>query len=832
MALTSGEIPNLVSGVSQQASSIRLPTQCELQKNFDPTIVRGLKKRPPTQHIAKIMSTVPAAPFFHIINRDVSERYAMAVSNDRVRVYDLSTGAEKTVNAPNGWGYLAGITEPLKNTRAVTVADYTFIVNKQRTVQASSDVFPTRPAEALVYVVLGNYSRSYKITIDGSVVAEYATPGAGLSGSAIAVDTSWIAQILMNGTAAAGNAGGLVSGPSGGEGQEIFGSTSNAQELIDNKGKVIRHMDARGINGSNGWFLTRYQSAIHITKTSGSFSIAVEDGYNGTAMRVSKGTVQSFTDLPTFGPEGYVVEVANTGESASDNYWVRAEKAASGDSSVIWRETAKPGTRIGLDASTMPHVLVREADGTFTFRPAAWDNRKCGDGDKISPDPSFVGKRIEDVFFHRNRLGFLADENVVMSRAGSFFDFYRTTATAVLDDDPIDVAAAHVKVSLLKHAVPHQDDLLVFSENSQFRLAGNDLLTPKTVSLRPLTEFPCARTVKPVASGKSTLFVSDSEAGREWAAVYEFYLDKALETADASNIASHVPSYIPSGVRHLIGSSDQDLIVINSEGAPDTLFVYRYLWSGDEKLQAAWCEWAIPEADVLAIGVIEAELVLVLGRSDGVYLERMRVEPDAVDSAYGFQVALDRRVSSSSLPAPSYNSGADTTTYTLPYPAAASINAVVPPGLSKRVVATAGNTVTLRGDTRALSIFFGFPFVSRYRFSDIHMRRTGAGGSTVTLVNGRLQLHHLTVAYDTSGYFRIEVTPESRDTYTYPFLGRIFGDPNNILGAAAVDTGRINVPVMSRSDRVVMDLVNDTWAPSNFTSAAWRGNWNDRPRQT
>ena len=70
---------------------------------------------------------------------------------------------------------------------------------------------------------------------------------------------------------------------------------------------------------------------------------------------------------------------------------------------------------------------------------------------------------MSDIFFHRNRLGFISGESIVMSRAGEFFKFFPETTTTILDADPIDVNVSHVKVSNLRHAIPFAEELLLFS---------------------------------------------------------------------------------------------------------------------------------------------------------------------------------------------------------------------------------------------------------------------------------------------------------------------------------------------------------------------------------
>ena len=135
----------------------------------------------------------------------------------------------------------------------------------------------------------------------------------------------------------------------------------------------------------------------------------------------------------------------------------------------VWRETVKPALDDNFDTSTLPHLLIRTADGNFRYTPAdgstytisgvtytvpKFNGRVAGD-ELSSPHPEFIGQKISDIFFFRNRLGFLSGDNVFMSRAGGFFDFHPETVTTVLDTDPIDVAVSHTKVAtqflLMKH---------------------------------------------------------------------------------------------------------------------------------------------------------------------------------------------------------------------------------------------------------------------------------------------------------------------------------------------------------------------------------------------
>ena len=128
MGLISSAIPNLVQGVSQQSPALRLSSQAELMENAFPSLVEGLQKRPPLENVAVMNTSETIGSFSHLINRDTAERYFLFINaSNAISIYDLD-GVAKTVTYPDGTSYLNS-TIPATDFRAVTVADYTFIVN-------------------------------------------------------------------------------------------------------------------------------------------------------------------------------------------------------------------------------------------------------------------------------------------------------------------------------------------------------------------------------------------------------------------------------------------------------------------------------------------------------------------------------------------------------------------------------------------------------------------------------------------------------------------------------------------------------------------------------
>lgn len=830
MSLISNTIPNLVNGVSQQPYTLRLVSQCDEQINGFSSVVEGLRKRPGTTHIAKLPG-VSGEAHFHTINRDSSERYVVVIQEGDLRVFDLE-GNEKTVNFPDGKAYLT-VTSP-EDLRSLTVADYTFILNTKTVVTQAADLTAERDPEALVWFKQGNYGSTYKVIIDGTITAQFITPSGSDAADVNRIATDYLAERIYDSLIADGT----------------FSTDFDIDQI-----------------GSTLWIRR---------KDGGDFTISSEDSNGDTSIQVVKDQIQQFSDLPARAVSGFTVEIVGDQTSSFDNYFVVYDDSESGENAGVWKESVKGGEEKLLGASTMPHALIRQSDGTFTFEEIDWTERKVGDLES-NPMPSFVDRTINDIFFHRNRLGFVSDENIIFSKAGDFFNFFRGTATAVLDDDPIDVGVSHVKVSLLRHAIPFNETLLLFSDQTQFQLGETDLLTPDTVSVNQTTEFECSLRAKPVGAGRFVYFATSRGS---YTGIREYYVDGTTEAEDALEITGHVPKYIPGGVFKIASSSSEDVLVVLSDQAPNELFIYKYFWSNNERQQSSWSRWKLNENDrVRNCDFIESSLYLLIERDDGTHLEVVDLEPGAVEEDWDIHVHLDSKVDQNGVEMV-YDEGdpeleGDDVTYvTLPYKiddedvlqvvcAAGAypsvnrwhwvMNYVVPAnflsifgksGLVRdervpgyvvddfEVDNTGENTViTLKGDWTETLFYIGKVYEFRYRFSTLAIKEEALGGGQQTVTSGRLQVRKVGLSYATTGYFRAEVTPFARGTYTNVFSGRVSGSGKNIIGQVAIEDGVFSFPVAAKNDQVTIELVNDTFLPCFFLSAEWEAFYTARARR-
>lgn len=775
----------MVNGVSQQPFTLRLSSQAELQENGLSTTSQGLRKRPPTKHLAKIINGSVGNAYIHTINRDEIERYVVVITNGDLKVFDLA-GVQKTVSFPNGKTYLSSAT-PDSTFRAVTVADYTFIVNKTVTITEKATRATNRPAEALINVKAGNYGKEYKILIDGTTRASYTTPDGSLAAHTANISTDFIATELFN-------------------------------DLVAWAGA--------------GFTFARFGSVIHIQKATGDFTIRAEDGFNNGAMTALKDQVQKFADLPAnAGVDGFAVEVVGDKNNGFDDFWVEFDGTGTG----AWKETIEPDTLLGFTASTMPHALVRNADGTFTFDRLTWDDRTVGTYTS-NPNPSFVTRKIKDIFFYRNRLGFLADEGVIFSEAGEFFNFFRTTVTELLDSDVIDVQTSHTKVSLLNFAIPYNKQLLLFSEQTQFVVDSGDLLTPKTISIKQSTEFETNPLCAPVGVGNNIYFTTNKG---EHTAVREYFtVDDVVGTNDAADVSAHVPAYIPKNAYKIAAGLNEDILCVFSREARNEVYVYKFYWNNNEKLQSSWSKWTFPAGDqVLAGDFILSDLYLVIQRSDGLYLEKLTVALGDIGANEPYNVHLDRKITVTGANVTTNGTNCFIAQAHLPGPLSeGDWEAVVTTGQTRK----AGIRVPITWDavnSRAVlpagyannRLVVGRKYSFRYKFSPITLK-VQAGNAQKSDTAGRLQLRNMQVNFSTTGYFKVDVTPFGRSTYNYIFSGKTLGLSSATIGESNLETGLFRFAVLSKNTEVDIEINSDAPLPLSLLSADWEGMYVKRSR--
>lgn len=761
MPLVSTSIPNLLNGVSQQPASLRQVTQGETQTNALSSVIDGLIKRPPTEHLAKVKTTPVSAAAIHVIDRGVNQRHILVIETDAyaasytITMFDTEGNS---VDVKDGSGtvisgttqtssYAAYLGAPNAGTdlEFLTVADYTFILNNKQTVYMEGGTVPG------TLITSSKYQGFEDLPVEDST--------------------------------------------------HHVGDGNTTRFPVGFKFHDTTDLTVK-VNGT----------------TYGSLSYVLEDD-NKTIAFFSAPPEHATVVFALDPPVGDIIEVIGDEGNAFDSFYVKSV------SKSAYEETVKPGIKYKLQASTLPMALtpVLGAGNVvthFVLDWITWDDRTVGDLDS-APDPSFVGSSISNMFFYKNRLGFLSNENVIFSSAGDFFRFFPKTVTTVLDDGPIDVSASHTKVSILKHAIPFNESLTIFSDSTQFRIENAGNLTPKTISIIPTTDFENDAAVAPVGAGNYLYF--SSKKG-EYSSVREYYIQAETVITDALEVTAHVPKYIPKNLVKLATSSNEDILVGLSSEDRSKLYIYKWFSDGTQKLQSSWSTWEMPTgSSVLDIAIIENKLYLVISRSDGVHLEYVDLQ-HLDDTDVGFCVRLDRKVSLTG----SYSSGTGLTTWTLPYTLSPTIpvSVIKAGGWSDRIGANitatrpTSTTVAATGDYSEAPVLLGLPYTMTYEFSTQHVREKDGSQS---VQSGRLQLRTMRVNYEDSGYFKIEVAPFARNTYEYEYTGIVLNQSGSTIGDVSLNDGTFRFPIQSKNDRVSVKIVSDSYLPCAFQNAEWEG---------
>tara|TARA_X000001382_G_scaffold66713_2_gene46360 strand:- start:2630 stop:5020 length:2391 start_codon:yes stop_codon:yes gene_type:complete len=789
MPLISRNISNLIGGVSQQPEILRLDNQATLQVNGFSNVVEGLKKRPPSNYVAKITNSSLSNAYIHTINRDANERYIVVISNGAIQVYDIDGNAKTVVANSNATNYLS-TSAPRTDFKCLTVNDYTFIVNKSKTVAMSNSVSPSKIEQAIYQVTTGvgssTTSNIYSITIDGTTYSYTST-------------------------------------------------TTNT--------KTIRDGLKSAVGSPTNITLTNIgDSSFKIVKSSGTLAVSASDGYGNQASAITYDGVQNFSDLPATGIDGQVVEIKGDSTNNFDNYYVKWQ-----DATGVWEETIAPNISFRFNYDLMPILLIRTADGNFRLSQAdgsqytisgtnytvpAWGDRLVGDLDS-APNPSFVDSKINDIFFFNNRLGMISDENVILSRSSEFFEFFPETVTDVLDTDNIDLNVSHTKVSILRSAIPFDESLLLFSDQTQFVLDGSTNLTPSNVSVSVTTEYENnTEIVSPVGTGSNVFFSYNRGA---YSGFREYYVESDGETNRGEDITANIPKYIPSNLFKIaLANNDNTLVALSSTSSENNcLYVYQWFYADGKRLQSSWHKWeygANSNTTILNVEFIGSILYILIERSDGVYIETVDVSPAVIDAGATFLTHLDRKVSNTTTGvSESYSSGTDRTTITLPYTIdntmklVGSAQASNVAGQEISIISQSGTSIVVAGDITSFNYFIGEQYTFTYQFSQQYMALGDqfSSGSRTRVRQGRLQIRNWTVSYNDTAYFVSTVTPQARSSSTTVFTGTIVG--TGLAGTVNLEDGSFTFAVQSRNEGLSISLVNDSHLPSNFVNAEWEG---------
>lgn len=851
----SQKIPPIVQGMSQQAATLRNPAAGDLQLNAISDPIRGMGKRPGTEHVSILQGvTNRAEGFVHYIERDGEETYIFTFDGTLPKVHDL-TGLNYPVIATDltALAYLAS-SNPRRDLDALTVSDRTYLTNTDETVSLSDTLTDALVEEAVVWIRGGAYDTSYRVTLDGNEIiytTHRSTQDTGATGiTETTIKTDWIASKLANGSTA--------------------GENSDSASAPSPSGS--------GLAGVSGFTITRYDNYIHIKKTDeSSFTISATDGVGDTHIEVAHVTVPAFSDLPPSAQHDMVIKVKGLEESDNDDYWLKfVAKDGSGFGEGVWEETPAPETQSTFDGESLPRFLDRKQDdssGTATGVPyqiyfelgmPGWKSRPAGDDD-TNTAPSFVGRSIDTAFLLAGRLAFASGPNVIASRVNDFDQFWKTSAISLTDDDRIDATISTAKAISIKQVVPQTQEVLLIGDTAQVSIPTDEIITPANFRFSPATTSRVDVTARPAVSNRSMFLPFRST---EYSGIREHSTTGIQGLKDSTTITLATPELLLGSVIRMDVADEINTLYTQTDGNLKRIYVYRWQDNGPQRVMSSMSYWSFAGA-VLGLKVIQGYLWILVDRPDGVCLERVALDPMATQPGQTLPFRLDRF---SVLTAPPTNpadpgdppdgddGGPDTpgggvivfgggevpfdretapaavgpitrpvnatVELSIPYEATSSmqvVNAVT--GVEVPYTTVPGDRTRLTVDAMNASsaLVIGLPFTHIFDFSETYPFVSSATGLTA-LTGGRLQLIRFHVDYFESGPFNLTPMYITGAPGAATVAAHLH-DLGDLLTTVSLRSGTAEVPIYDRSDNVRVRISSDSFWPCWITSAEWEGEY-------
>jgi len=593
---------SMLQGVSQQPPHIRNDGQVGKQINLLSHAVKGITSRPGSL-LRNSITTLPYGLSFRKFKVD-GVVYQIGYRPGQLYIID-SAGEQQVVNASaDALAYLGEDMEVYVYDNKETEAIY--LLNRDKVVGMVED---TSAEEALVVrdVALvtslgGLFSHTYIVNVetpDGIVVTgTYTAPDGVEDGDASRTTSDWIASQLASSLNNASN--------------------KPAGMNVVSSGSVIK------IDGVPD------------------LRVSTEDGAGGDTLVYQTNVSKSTEELANFAPHGTLVQVIGL-DGSEDDFYMRfevAEEDTVGDgfgSEGLWREWYNPSEPVALDPLTMPFLITREDDGSFTVGAAEWQPRRVGD-EETNPRPGFVGKALRDVNGFQSRLVFIAGPLLNMSTTNAPDDFFKKSAVAEVATDPIEILSTAADEFSLQYLVPFDRDLVVFGDDNQFHISGGDALTFSNASMVQTTSFEMSSGARPVSTGKTVLFPFKIGG---YSGIKEFFSSNSVDANSAVTLTETIPEYIKGRVTDIQISTNFDVALIRTDdpGSSNTVWVYKYLWDGERKLQSSWSSWEL--SGEISNLFFEDNQISALLYVDGRY-RQTTLDLDLPDNpAVGYPIILD-----------------------------------------------------------------------------------------------------------------------------------------------------------------------------------------------
>ena len=626
----------------------------------------------------------------------------------------------------------------------------------------------------------------------------------------------------------------------GGSTSTFSHTSSSSGASSDNIASALQSL----IDANAAYSATQVGGTVYITSSS-AFSVEVRGGIQDSSIYAVTDAISNQSLLPLQSKDGYVVRIVNSEDLDIDDMFVKfTTDGSQAFGTGNWEETLEPGLKYQFNELTMPHQLVRQADGTFVYSSVNWNDRLVGD-DNTNPEPSFVNNTISHIFFYRNRMGFLSGQNVILSKAGDLFNFWNTSAQTAVNDDPIDISAAGKRPAFLNYVEPTSVGLVLYATNEQFLLStDSDILAPTSAKVNSLSAYECDANVESVSLGTSQPFISKPPLSTRLFELTDVTSEQPPLMADITNV---VPEFIPESVDTMVSSPALSVVSMGATGS-STLYQYRFLArSREERLVNCWYKWDLT-GNLLTQFFDSSTFFTCVSNGNDVYVQSYDMTQSSEEGFLTLPTGEKTDVCLDLFdinPVHSYDSANDKTVIRLPYTevsgkqlkvvvlggfigdenvlSSQSVGAVLAPTIQTDAD---GSFVEINGDFQGRDLIIGYNYDMSIKLPKLY-RYSESGGQIKNDDVSSLILHRIKVKTGLSGPVDYKVSITGLADYTETIS---VTQPNQYqLNSVNMQASSTHVvPVFQRNENLAIEIIGNTPFPVSLLGLDWEGKLNQR----
>lgn len=536
--------PPFYNGISEQINELSNDTYCKDMVNCVPDIVKGINRRPPMKYVSDFLALNNNYTLFHSYYKyDTNEKYFMFQTNEVTEPLVIidDKGVKQNVEYP---AFLGGVAKNYlalnAKLKGLTVQDRTWILNTKKVVTIGIDEDEASPSPDYYKTAFFWIKTTSGVSTSKYRFAVYLDD---VKYEALGYESDTVATSLATTINANDNASGFIA---------------------EAKGSIVKITKADG----------------------GDFDYDSWDSWGNMASVGIKGTVDKITDLPkSFSFLNTYIIIKGQGSDVSKDYYVKWNGRT-------WEETRHPaeerGSLMGMPIS-MDRTSI-DGNGVATFKIFIGDFAmpKVGNSEN-NPDPSFVGQRIVDIFFYKNRLALASTDSLVFSETANYYNFYIKTVLDIIDTDPIDIALIGDKSSEILYVLQFDLGVYVFTSEGQYEVTSNGDFSIKTVQVDRATNYSIKRDVRPISVNNRIFYISTANGLQK---LYAYQRDENANLT-ASDLSLVVPTLKSKSVARIIPASNLGYTICTTKDNEMYLFVNKE--SGSESVQIGWVRWKVLE---------------------------------------------------------------------------------------------------------------------------------------------------------------------------------------------------------------------------------------------